>query len=35
MRGFPLGGPDRRIRIDYSDIEPGNQVRRKLGTISV
>ncbi len=25
MRGFPLGGQDRRIRIDYSDVEPGNQ----------
>ena len=35
MRGFPLGGPDRRIRIDYSDIEPGNQVRRKFRIISV
>jgi len=24
MRGFPLGGPDKRIRIDYSDLdEPG------------
>lgn len=21
MRGFPLGGPDKRIRIDYSDLE--------------
>ncbi|KAJ8686745.1 hypothetical protein QAD02_022539 [Eretmocerus hayati] len=23
MRGFPLGGPDRRLRVDFADVTPG------------
>ncbi|XP_023947698.2 RNA-binding protein spenito [Bicyclus anynana] len=29
MRGFPLGGPDRRLRIDFADVGPGGPFRPK------
>nr|NVI76390.1 spenito [Cucujiformia] len=29
MRGFPLGGPDRRLRTDFSDVTPGVTYRPK------
>ncbi|KAJ0174029.1 hypothetical protein K1T71_010175 [Dendrolimus kikuchii] len=29
MRGFPLGGPDRRLRIDFADVGNGGQYRPK------
>merc|ERR1719445_1462723 len=32
MRGFPLGGPDKRIRIDYSDVENMPQTRGYQGS---
>ena len=32
MRGFPLGGPDKRIRIDYSDVENMPQLRGYQGS---
>jgi len=32
MRGFPLGGPDKRIRIDYSDVDNMPQSRGYQGS---
>jgi len=32
MRGFPLGGPDNRIRIDFSDVEDMPQLRGYQGS---
>lgn len=29
MRGFPLGGPDRRLRTDFADVTPGVPYRPK------
>nr|NVI76325.1 spenito [Cucujiformia] len=29
MRGFPLGGPERRLRTDFSDVTPGVSYRPK------
>nr|NVI76389.1 spenito [Cucujiformia] len=29
MRGFPLGGPERRLRTDFSDVTPGVTYRPK------
>lgn len=29
MRGFPLGGPDRRLRIDFADVTPGVPYKAK------
>uniref|UniRef100_A0A6M2DML1 Putative rna-binding protein 15 n=1 Tax=Xenopsylla cheopis TaxID=163159 RepID=A0A6M2DML1_XENCH len=29
MRGFPLGGPDRRLRLDFADVTPGGPFRPK------
>ncbi|XP_060536535.1 RNA-binding protein spenito [Cylas formicarius] len=29
MRGFPLGGPDRRLRTDFADVTPGVAYRPK------
>lgn len=29
MRGFPLGGPERKLRIDFSDVVPGAPYRPK------
>nr|NVI76391.1 spenito [Cucujiformia] len=29
MRGFPLGGPDRRLRTDFADVTPGITYRPK------
>lgn len=31
MRGFPLGGADRKLRIDFSDVAPGAGFRPKPG----
>eukprot|EP00095_Tigriopus_kingsejongensis_P002298 snap_masked-scaffold1442_size41114-processed-gene-0.7 protein:Tk02298 transcript:snap_masked-scaffold1442_size41114-processed-gene-0.7-mRNA-1 annotation:"predicted protein" len=32
MRGFPLGGPDKRIRIDYSDLDDAILAPTRAGT---
>lgn len=29
MRGFPLGGPDKRLRVDFADVTPGVVYRPK------
>nr|NVI76314.1 spenito [Cucujiformia] len=31
MRGFPLGGPERRLRTDFADVTPGVSFRPKTG----
>nr|NVI76277.1 spenito [Cucujiformia] len=31
MRGFPLGGPERRLRTDFADVTPGVSYRPKSG----
>nr|NVI76369.1 spenito [Cucujiformia] len=31
MRGFPLGGPERRLRTDFADVTPGGTFRPKPG----
>ncbi|XP_022912894.1 RNA-binding protein spenito [Onthophagus taurus] len=35
MRGFPLGGPDRRLRTDFADVTPGVSYRPKPSTYPV
>nr|NVI76345.1 spenito [Cucujiformia] len=32
MRGFPLGGPERKLRTDFADVTPGVPYRPKTGS---